>query len=94
MKVFCCINVYKLYFFISKPLSFINTELLIRENLSNAELVEHMINSQLGVGFVNRHMGLPQNSFISDDAVTWLLNSVTTLNNRNEAVEILQVNMN
>lgn len=75
-------------------MNFINTELLlIRENLSNAELVEHMIYTQLGVGFVTRHMGLPQNSFVSDDAVSWLVNNVTSLNDRNEAVELLQVNI-
>jgi glycerol kinase len=46
---------------------------------------------QVGVGFVNRHMGLPQNTFVSYDAITWLMNNVNTFNSRNEAVERLQV---
>uniref|UniRef100_A0A2S2R9E1 DEP domain-containing protein 5 n=1 Tax=Sipha flava TaxID=143950 RepID=A0A2S2R9E1_9HEMI len=74
----------------SKPLNLINSELLIKENLSNADLVEHMCSMQVGVGFVNRHMGLPQNTFVSYDAITWLMNNVNTFNSRNEAVERLQ----
>jgi len=70
----------------------INSELL-KENISNTELVEHLCNTQTGVGFVNRHMGLPQNTFVSNDAITWLMNNLETLNNRDEAVERLQVSM-
>lgn len=81
-------------FFISKPLNSVNIELLTIENLSNADLVEHMCNTQVGVGFVNRHMGLPQNTFVSHDAITWLVNNVNKFNNRNEAVKRLQVTIN
>lgn len=49
-----------------------------------------MCSTQLGVGFVNRHMGLPQNTFVSDDAVTWLISNIN-INSRNKAVERLQV---
>lgn len=50
-----------------------------------------MCNSQVGVGFVNKHIGLPQNTFVSNDAVTWLINNINNFNSRNEAVERLQV---
>lgn len=75
----------------TSPINLINTELL-KENISNVELVEHLCNTQVGVGFVNRHMGLPQNTFVSNDAITWLMNNLKTLNNRDEAVQRLQVN--
>lgn len=65
--------------------------MLSKENLSNEDLVDYMCSSQVGVGFVNRHMGLPQNTFVSNDAVTWLINNITTINSRIEAVERLQV---
>ncbi|XP_022175308.1 GATOR complex protein DEPDC5 isoform X1 [Myzus persicae] len=74
---------------IESPINLINTELL-KENISNVELVEHLCNTQVGVGFVNRHMGLPQNTFVSNDAITWLMNNLKTLNNRDEAVQRLQ----
>lgn len=76
----------------TSPINLINSELL-KEDISNVELVEHLCNTQVGVGFVNRHMGLPQNTFVSNDAVTWLMNNLKTLNSRDEAVERLQVNM-
>lgn len=50
-----------------------------------------MCSTQLGVGFVNRHMGLPQNTFVSNDAITWLMKNIQTFNSRSEAVEYLQV---
>jgi len=37
-------------------------------------------------------MGLPQNTFVSNDAITWLMNNLKTINSRDEAVERLQVN--
>jgi len=37
-------------------------------------------------------MGLPQNTFVSNDAITWLVNNIKTLNSRDKAVERLQVN--
>lgn len=76
-------------FIISKPTN-VYSELLTKENLPNTDLVEYMRSTQLGVGFVNRHMGLPQNTFVSDDAVTWIINN-TNINSRNKAVERLQV---
>lgn len=76
-------------FIISKPTN-VYPELLTKENLPNTDLVEYMRSTQLGVGFVNRHMGLPQNTFVSNDAVTWLINN-TNINSRNKAVERLQV---
>lgn len=76
---------------ISKPINLIDSELLSTENLSNEDLVNYMCSTQVGVGFVNRHMGLPQNTFVSNDAVTWLINNVITFNSRDEAVERLQV---
>lgn len=76
----------------TSPINLINSELL-KEDISNVELVEHLCNTQVGVGFVNRHMGLPQNTFVSNDAITWLMNNLKTLNSRDEAVERLQVNM-
>lgn len=72
-------------------MEFVTTEILIKENLTKAELVEHMCSTQLGVGFVNRHMGLPQNTFVSNDAITWLMKNIQTFNSRTEAVEYLQV---
>lgn len=78
-------------FIISKPVHFLNPELVIKESLSNSELVEHMCNSQTGISFVNRHMGLPQNTFVSNDAIKWLMNNVNTLNSRSKTVERLQV---
>lgn len=81
-----------LFLFISKPIGpVIDSELLSKENLSNEDLVNYMCSTQVGVGFVNRHMGLPQNTFVSNDAVTWLINNLTTFNSREEAVERLQV---
>ncbi|CAI6354849.1 unnamed protein product [Macrosiphum euphorbiae] len=74
---------------IESPINLINSELL-KEDISNVELVEHLCNTQVGVGFVNRHMGLPQNTFVSNDAITWLMNNLKTLNIRDEAVERLQ----
>lgn len=50
-----------------------------------------MCSTQLGVGFVNRHMGLPQNTFVSNDAINWVLKNIQTFNTRSEAVECLQV---
>lgn len=50
-----------------------------------------MCNTQVGAGFVNRHMGLPQNTFVSNDAVTWLINNTVMFNTREEAVKRLQV---
>lgn len=76
----------------TSPINLINSELL-NENISNADLVEHMCNTQVGVGFVNRHMGLPQNTFVSNDAITWIMNSMNTINSRDEAAERLQVNI-
>lgn len=72
-------------------MEFVTTEILIKENLTKAELVEHMCSTQLGVGFVNRHMGLPQNTFVSNDAITWLMKNIQTFYSRTEAVEYLQV---
>ncbi|XP_060856853.1 GATOR complex protein Iml1 isoform X2 [Metopolophium dirhodum] len=74
---------------IESPINLINSELL-KEDISNVELVEHLCNTQVGVGFVNRHMGLPQNTFVSNDAITWLMNNLKILNSRDEAVERLQ----
>lgn len=51
-----------------------------------------MCATEVGVGFVNEHMGLPKNTFISDDAVVWLLNYTTLVDSRSEAVKRLQVN--
>ncbi|MCP6508567.1 hypothetical protein NL478_27765, partial [Klebsiella pneumoniae] len=58
----------------SRPIT-LSPEFLSKDNLSNADLVEHMCNTQVGTGFVNRHMGLPQNTFVSNDAVSWLMNN-------------------
>lgn len=69
----------------------LNPELLAKDNLTNAELVDHMCNTQVGVGFVNKHMGLPQNTFVSNDAITWLMNNMKSFSTRNDAVERLQV---
>lgn len=76
----------------TKPLNLVSPEILTEDNLSNADLVEHMIKTQVGVGFVNRHMGLPPNAFVSNDAVEFLINNTRMFNSRNEAVERLQVN--
>jgi len=74
-------------------LNIVCPELLTEEFISNTDLVENMRATQVGVGFVNRHMGLPQNTFVSDDAVQWLLINTKLFSGRNEAVERLQVNI-
>lgn len=76
---------------ISKPLYLLNPELVIKESSSNAELVELMCNTQVGIGFVNRHMGLPQNTFVSNDAIRWFMNNIKTFNSRSKTVQRLQV---
>lgn len=72
-------------------MNLLNPELLAKDNFTNAELVEHMCNTQLGVGFVNKQMGLPRNTFASNDAITWLMNNIKSLSTRKKAVERLQV---
>lgn len=85
--MYVCENLIYVY---SRPIT-LSPEFLSKENLSNADLVEHMCNTQVGAGFVNRHMGLPQNTFVSNDAVTWLINNTEMFNTREEAVKRLQV---
>lgn len=80
-------------FISSRSLKVINTEKITDSNISNADLVKKMCATEFGVGFVNEHIGLPKNTFISDDAVVWLLNYTTLFNSRSEAVKRLQVNI-
>lgn len=78
----------------SRPLKVINAEKIVTDsNISNADLVKQMCATEVGVSFVNEHVGLPQNTFISDDAIVWLLNCTTLFNSRSEAVKRLQVNI-
>lgn len=78
-------------FVFSAPVNFIEPELTINEDVSNTELVEYMRSTEIGVVYVNKHMGLPQNTFVSNDAVTWLIKYMKTYNTRVESVERLQV---
>lgn len=80
-------------FISSRPLNVINAELITDSSISNADLVKQMCATEVGVGLVNEHIGLPKNTFISDDAVVWLLNYTTLFNSRSEAVKRLQVNI-
>lgn len=75
------------------PLNIVCPELLTEDFISNDDLVDNMRATQVGVGFVLRHMGLPQNTFVSNDAVQWLLINTKLFNSRKEAVERLQVNI-
>lgn len=65
--------------------------MISKESISNAELIERM---QVGNGlFVNKQTaGLPKYTFVSYDAVTWLMNNVANFNNRQDAVDRFQVN--
>ncbi|VVC42362.1 Hypothetical protein CINCED_3A011295 [Cinara cedri] len=65
-------------------------ELVINESSSNVELVEYMCNTQIGIGFVNRNMGLPQNTFVSNDAIKWLMDNLKSFDSRSKAVDRLQ----
>lgn len=50
-----------------------------------------MRSTQNGVEFVIKHPSLPQNTFVSNDAVTWLMNNVNNFDGRSEAIERLEV---
>lgn len=75
----------------STPVNLIEPEITINDDVSNVELVEYMSSTEIGVVYVNKHMGLPQNTFVSNDAVTWLIRHMKTYNTRIESVERLQV---
>ncbi|XP_050536568.1 GATOR complex protein Iml1 isoform X2 [Daktulosphaira vitifoliae] len=78
----------------SKFINSYNSGLLIsKESISNTELIEWM---QVGIGlFVNKQTaGLPRHTFISYDAVTWLMSNVSNFVNRQEAVDRFQEILN
>ncbi|XP_049833121.1 GATOR complex protein Iml1 isoform X2 [Schistocerca gregaria] len=61
----------------------------LKSNASIQEILDAMKNVQTGIGFLTNHPSLPSNTFVSADAVQWLINHVEGINHEEKAVNLL-----
>lgn len=66
-----------------------NSELLLKASSTHIEILEAMRNLNTGVGFLTQNQSLRNNTFISADAVAWLINHVENVSDTEQAMQIL-----
>lgn len=74
--------------------SFRSQLILLKEGSSHVEIVEALKHSTSGVGFLNNlHSNFPAYTFVSADAVQWLLTHLEGITTPETAIALLQVNL-
>jgi len=63
----------------------------LKSSASAQEIVEAMAHQGTGVGFLTQHPSLPTHTFVSADAVTWLISHVEGVLCEQDAVSLLKV---
>lgn len=76
------INYHILFYSIS------NTEIQLKSSSTHLEILEAMRNPITGVGFLTQHQSLPSHTFVSADAVTWLMNHLEDINDLEQAMQV------
>ncbi|GLH03982.1 uncharacterized protein GBIM_09784 [Gryllus bimaculatus] len=67
-----------------------NSEISLKSTASHAEILEAMRHPEKGVGFLTQHPSLPSYTFVSADAVQWLIAHVEGVQNEECAVSIME----
>ncbi|KAK7794438.1 hypothetical protein R5R35_003809 [Gryllus longicercus] len=67
-----------------------NSEISLKSTASHAEILEAMRHPEKGVGFLTQHPSLPSYTFVSADAVQWLIAHVEGVQNEERAVSIME----
>ncbi|XP_069703010.1 GATOR complex protein Iml1 isoform X2 [Periplaneta americana] len=62
----------------------------LKSTATLSEILEAMRNTSTGVGFLTHHASLPSYTFVSADAVMWLINHVEGVVSEDKAVEIME----
>lgn len=61
----------------------------LKATSSFAEILESLRHPVTGVGFLTTHPSLPSFTFVSADAVHWLINHLDGVNNTDQAVNLM-----
>lgn len=64
-------------------------EFLLKATSTHGDILEAMKNPITGVGFLTQHQSLPSYTFISADAVSWLINHLENVADIDQAMEVL-----
>ncbi|XP_073982946.1 GATOR complex protein Iml1 isoform X2 [Rhodnius prolixus] len=62
----------------------------LKEGCSHEEIVEHMKSGSHGVGLLTQLPGLPKQTFVSLDAVQWVLSHVDGISSQQQAIDLMQ----
>ena len=63
----------------------------MKKDATYAEILEHLKQPQNGIGFFTHNPSLPNQTFVSADAVQWLNNYIDGGVDINRAIDIMQV---
>ena len=64
---------------------------MLKEGASNSEIIELMKHPSSGVGFLSQHPSLPSHTFVSADAIQWLITHTEGTLPHQQAVFIMEV---
>jgi hypothetical protein len=64
---------------------------MLKEGASHGEIIELMKHPSSGVGFLSQHSSLPSHTFVSADAVQWLVTHTEGNMSHYQAVNIMEV---
>nr|XP_024217178.1 GATOR complex protein DEPDC5 isoform X3 [Halyomorpha halys] len=67
---------------------------VLKEGTPYHEIVEALKNPHSGISFLNTHPSFPSNTFVSADAVQWLIAHLEGVSNQQQAINILQEILN
>jgi hypothetical protein len=65
----------------------------LKSTATLSEILEALQNTVSGVGFLTHHPSLPSYTFVSADAVLWLIRHVEGVLHEEKAVEIMEVSV-
>lgn len=65
----------------------------LKSTATLSEILEALQNTVSGVGFLTHHPSLPSYTFVSADAVLWLIRHVEGVPHEEKAVEIMEVSV-
>lgn len=65
----------------------------LKSTATLSEILEALRNTVTGVGFLTHHPSLPSYTFVSADAVIWLICHVEGVPNEEKAVDIMEVSV-